>query len=657
MKVKFLTAIWGARYIDEFARVSLPSYLSSHNLPWVAEANELEVVILTSAEGRVHFEQQPIMARLKALCPVRYILIDDLIAGGAYGVTLTAAYARGIMDSGSEQTNTCFVFMNSDFVLADGSLRTLVNKVAEGHPCVKTPSLRAVAETALPSLLKALSPDGFELTLAPRDLVRIVLNNLHLTVTAKTITQSLITCTSHTQIYWQVDDDTLLCRHHLIFMMAVKPEVPLTPLNSYSDYGFMPELVPSRKFALLGDSDEFFVAELQSSSSERNLVRGGQASVGAIAAELSNWTTAEHRRFAEVDVVFHAADPGPELDRARARAEQFMTELKSKMTREPIDHVDHPYWLAGVQYWASLKFVQSGREVVLPPELRRRDTVGGWRRRIVPLYSELIGWMRRRTRSIPDVPIWHYQWLDSRLLLDWIADIKQRSPRVLLVASASSPLASSLPKHLPIDVHGNARVPDAGVDEERSAVADARYDAVLVHVSSDGIAGISEKLQAAESRLAPGGVLAIFLEHQPGDLDGGDLAHALPQFVEQVMPPNWMAYQYDGRFAGGRVKFLLRQWERNLARYVWPLSLRRLPVNLLAVVSWAAIAVLTSANNVRMRKWLRTGAFPSHCSSMLMTRERWGSGRLTVDAGQIRPAPADGAIPERAPANRLSGTG
>ncbi|WP_315806249.1 MULTISPECIES: hypothetical protein [unclassified Bradyrhizobium] len=621
MKVKFLTVIWGARYIDEFVRISLPSYLSSGNLPWAAAANELEIVILTSTEGCSYFEQQRIMGRLRELCPVRYILIDDLITSGAYGVTLTAAYARGILDSGSEQTNTCFVFMNSDFVLADGSLRTLVNKIAEGNPCVTTPSLRAVAETALPPLQEALSLDGLALTVKPRDLVRIVFDNLHLTVTAKTITQGLVTCSSYTQIYWQVDGDTLICRHHLIFMMAVKPEVPLTPLSSYSDYGFMPELVPSRRFALLGDSDEFFVAELQSSSSERNLVKGGRATVEEIAAELSTWTTAEHRRFAEVDVVFHAGDPGPELDRVRDRVVQFMDELKSKMTREPIDHVDHPFWLAGVQYWASLKF--PGEEVVWPAELQGTKTPADGSNtaphgRLSRAYSEFIGWMRRRARGIPDAPLWHYQWLDSRLLRDWIAEVRSRSGRrALLVCSGTSPLAVSLPRHLTIDVCSETALLDAASGPQTII---APYDVILIHVLREGVAGTPERLRAAEKRLAAGGRLSVFVEHRYPELDGADMSREFARFADDLLPRNWLAYDCQALFVGGIVKNVLRAAERKLYRYLWPISLRRLPLTASAGLAWGAIAVMTTLNNLRERRASRR--LPPRCTSMLLTLSR-----------------------------------
>ena len=99
LKVKFLTVIWGARYIDEFARISLPSYLADGNLPALAAGTDLEILVMTSRASVPAFEDKPAFEALRRLCPVRFIFIDDLITTGVYGVTLTLAYARGIADS------------------------------------------------------------------------------------------------------------------------------------------------------------------------------------------------------------------------------------------------------------------------------------------------------------------------------------------------------------------------------------------------------------------------------------------------------------------------------------------------------------------------------------------------------------------------------
>src|SRR4051794_30387325 len=113
LKIKFLTVIWGDRYIEEFAQVSLPSYLAEGNLPALAQDSDIEVLVLTAENSRRKFDEEPAFRRLGAICPVRFIYIDDLITTGVYGVTLTLAYARGIMDSGAAQTETHFIFMNS----------------------------------------------------------------------------------------------------------------------------------------------------------------------------------------------------------------------------------------------------------------------------------------------------------------------------------------------------------------------------------------------------------------------------------------------------------------------------------------------------------------------------------------------------------------
>src|SRR6266481_8250730 len=97
LKVRFLTVIWGTRYIEEFARVSLPSYLAAGNLPFMAAETELEIVVMTSMESQDRFEERGYLDKLKAICPVRYILIDDLITNGNYGVTLTLPMHAGFV--------------------------------------------------------------------------------------------------------------------------------------------------------------------------------------------------------------------------------------------------------------------------------------------------------------------------------------------------------------------------------------------------------------------------------------------------------------------------------------------------------------------------------------------------------------------------------
>ncbi|MCK9918518.1 hypothetical protein MXD81_56290 [Microbacteriaceae bacterium K1510] len=523
LKVKFLTAIWGARYIKEFARVSLPSYLAAGNLPYLASETDLEIVILTSRASIPQFDAEPIFAKIKALCPLRYIFIDDLITTGNYGVTLTLAYARGIMDSGAEQTNTHFVFMNSDFVLADGSFRTLYAKLRDGHGCIMAPSLRASAEATLPTLIEAVDQASQTLSMPPRRMVQLAFDNLHPTVIAKTVTQNFVTFATHNQIYWQADSTTLLARYYLIFMLAIKPERPLPPINSYCDYGFVPELVPSGRLSILDDSDGFFMLELQPSVQESEFLHCGRSNPREIAERLAMWTTREHRRFAEVDVVFHSKALPPDFDQRRQEAAKYISTLSKLMPNSPIDHVDHRYWRLGVQSWALLKFAGAPDPTQLPAEISATKTAAVparksrtmkslWQRtrtKLLDHYLTLVNRMRIAAGIIPNVPLWNHLWTDSKLILDWVEAVKwQPRKNNLLISKTTSPLAATLPKLAPFDTCIDPDAFVAYVEESRSDQRDGntkRFDNIFFHLRRADLQHSHKIIDLAEHCLAPGG--------------------------------------------------------------------------------------------------------------------------------------------------------
>jgi hypothetical protein len=656
-KVKFLTPIWGARYIEEFASVSLPSYMAAGNLPAMASETDLEIIVMTSADSRDKFEERGHLDKLKALCPVRYILIDDLITSGNYGVTLTLAYARAIRDSGPEQTNTYFVFMNSDFVLADGSLKALAAKLREGHRAIMAPSLRACSETVVPRLLEAVNQVEGTLTMPPRNMVQLTFDNLHPTVVGKTITQDFVTCTTHNQIYWQIDKHTLLGRYHLIFMLAIRPEVPMGNVNSYCDYGFVSELVPSGDFSIIDDSDDFFMLEIQSAAQEKNFLRCGYKPPKKIAEELSSWTTREHRRFAEVDVVFRTRDLPAALPEARAEAARFVSALHQRMT-PPRDHADHFYWTSGIQAWGSLKF--PGETPVLPPEIvgdelyaeqlregpaPQRSPVSrlksnvvksnaiDWRRLLAGSYIDLLGYVRRKVGAVPDVPIWHHLWLDSRLILNWIKSVKGHpSQRNALVCDHSSPLLVSLRKHLPIerciglhDLFPSTAEPFPGIvvpQNERAEqlagdeLVQGQLDNILVHIRRAEVLKLRKVLEWAENYIKPDGTIAVYVEHRNSEEDESNFSIELAQYIEDLFPANWVGLRVKASFAGGRTKRRLRLNERFLFRFIWPSSPSRLPHWMFAVTLWPVVAAMTALNNFRLRKL--SSECPDYCSSAFL---------------------------------------
>jgi hypothetical protein len=365
-KVKFLTVVWGEAYIERFCSLSLPSFMAPGNLPSLAKNTELEVVIMTCETDRAYFERNVSFLRLRDLCSVRFVSIDDLMGSTVYGVTLTLAYARPIIACGEEMLKTHFIFMNADFVLADGSLRSLSHHIHAGRSIVLGPSYRAIAEAVEPTLGALVNKTSGVLEIAPRDLVRLSLPNPHRTTTAKTMNQQVFCSANPNQLFWQVDENTVLGRYFLIFMLCLKPERVIREVKSYCDYSFIPELCPSGDEVAMGDSDNFFMLEMQSRTQETSMLRQGTLAYHNIAQSLNQWATAEHRRFASHNIVFHSEELPAELTRVKQEADEVIESI-NRFFQKPKSYLNHFHWVMGVEAWKEHRRAQGLS--FEPPEL------------------------------------------------------------------------------------------------------------------------------------------------------------------------------------------------------------------------------------------------------------------------------------------------
>src|SRR5437879_2202856 len=177
-RVRLLIAVWGCKYIQKFTELSLGSLLAPGNLPALAELTDLELVILTANDGRELLETSNNFKSVQDLCVVLFQPIDDLIADQVYGVTLTLAYHRGVTSTGPAMLDTNFLFMNSDLILADGSLRSVAQRVLAGHRVILANSIRATLEELEPVLKSVAAAHGGVLAIPPRNLVGMAMRAL-----------------------------------------------------------------------------------------------------------------------------------------------------------------------------------------------------------------------------------------------------------------------------------------------------------------------------------------------------------------------------------------------------------------------------------------------------------------------------------------------
>ena len=447
-KVKFLTVVWGESYVERFATLALPSFLAPGNLPALAATCDLEVLVMTARQDVEYFQRHAAVKTLHALTSVRYIDIDDLIVGGLYGVTLTLAYARAIHSFGPGMVGMHFVFMNADFVLANGSLANVAKHIHAGRSIVLAPSFRATAEIVEPKLFVAVDAATHTLSLEPRQIVSLALEHPHPTTIARTVTQDLCHSAHPNQVLWWVDEKTVLARYYLIFMLCLKPERALGKINSYCDYGFIPEMCPSGDEVVMADSDEFFMLEVQRRDQEMLYIRPGPLSERYLARSLSEWTTAEHRRAARYDIVFHAGEIDPSLGDAKRTAAEYMERINKRLPT-PIPHADHPYWVSGAR---AFRRIAAARGLTgIPPEADPTSLTGtvGTFLRLLREHASARSWSAVKSLlrygvelcyqliagRPPAVRITHPEWLDQMHLERSLADAFAEAQGSLLVVA------------------------------------------------------------------------------------------------------------------------------------------------------------------------------------------------------------------------------
>src|SRR4051812_20450896 len=131
-QVRLLLPVWGEQFIVQFLRVSLPTLLAPGNLPAVAAALPCTFVFLTDSKSVELLRSHPATIFLQGICDVEFDIIDDLITGDNYSTTLTLGYGRAVRATGDAMLDTCFFFLISDYIMADGSLANVLARVQAG---------------------------------------------------------------------------------------------------------------------------------------------------------------------------------------------------------------------------------------------------------------------------------------------------------------------------------------------------------------------------------------------------------------------------------------------------------------------------------------------------------------------------------------------
>ncbi len=341
---RVITMAWGDRYISDLLSLTMPALLAPGNVPALVEQFDAEFVIVTEMRFFDRIARAPVVARLLQHCDLRLLPIDDLLSQW-YGITLTYALVRGFADLGEAMTDTHLFFVNADFIVADGSYRRLAEAIRRGARLAVSPSYCMILEDTVDQLRARYDPETCTLSLRPRDMARMIIAHRHNTVRAKTVNQQLFRIHRYDQFYWYVDEQTLLGHQMPIAVIYMRPERVLTEMPTFWDYGVISEFCPTATPCVLGDSDDFLMGELRAEGTFRELLHLGWPTVAEIAADLSSYTTKDHRDYGRHTLVLHGDDVPPHVAAEKAKLRQFVDAVYGRLS-PPIGYRNHPFWAA-----------------------------------------------------------------------------------------------------------------------------------------------------------------------------------------------------------------------------------------------------------------------------------------------------------------------
>jgi hypothetical protein len=368
-QVRVISCAWGAEHVLDFLEYCLPALLSPGNLPALCELFDCELVFLTEECRFAAIAEHPSWRSATRICAARLIALDDLLIGpDSYGMTLTQALHRGFADRGPAMTSTWQLFFNSDFILADGGLKSLAQRMSAGDRLILAPSYCVNSEPAKKILNRAREPKTGAIIVSKRSMAAMVLRHRHATVRGKTVNQPLFSHLYNDQFYWLVDSHTLLGHQTPIAMVAMMPLVYLPEPTTYWDYGIIQDFLPDVAPSVLSDSDDFVMAELRPASTGQIYLRLGSRTVSEMAVSLPNFATCETVKISQYQLVLHSRDKPVGLEKAQAKLAEVVREVIAHAGTLPHHH-GHFQWSAHIDRLRNAqKSYFATRQQPIPPD-------------------------------------------------------------------------------------------------------------------------------------------------------------------------------------------------------------------------------------------------------------------------------------------------
>lgn len=210
----FIMVVWGERFTRFFLDVVLPSQLAPDGLPAMRRLEGAIYRIYTTVADAAVVAADPAFIRLSTLMPVSFTVVEAgaeaLLSIDRYAA-MTAFHRHAVSEASS--CGAYLMFLAPDAIFSAGAFAYIESRAELGDELVVIGGTRAVIEDAAPMVTTRFRrPDG-TISIAPRDLVRLMIDFPHPISKSVRWGASEFRCEEASHLYWFADDETAFVAH------------------------------------------------------------------------------------------------------------------------------------------------------------------------------------------------------------------------------------------------------------------------------------------------------------------------------------------------------------------------------------------------------------------------------------------------------------
>jgi hypothetical protein len=354
--VRLLLPLLSNEELDLFISTPAEALLSPGNLSALAAETKVVLCLLSPADVAEKFERTSFRKAIATFAELLWVSVDEMVLDYPFEVVPSLACQKGIASSGPDATETAFIFLQPNLVLADGALRAISCQIQAGMRILRTTYLR-VDRAAFEA---GFAGSAVETRFAPRTMIDHAVECLDLREVGSFININAPLMGPAERLIWRHDARTLLIYDFAMALIALWPTRAVTRACGFRDSMFAEAMCPGGASHHFTDSDEFCGVEIAKPAVSNNAVRFGSQSIAERAQGLAACTTMVNRQSAiQFPVAFHADDLSTGLAGSLRMADSYVKRVNDAAGSAE-GNMLQARWKAAYYLW-SVRLFELGR--------------------------------------------------------------------------------------------------------------------------------------------------------------------------------------------------------------------------------------------------------------------------------------------------------